>query len=89
LSTVALALERLGAMRIPSSRSHPRRRATVSASDTYPTVFVIVGIVAMSAIFNVPRFFEMRVEYHEELTLQKINDTGVPHLDHGIVTVLN
>ncbi len=55
----------------------------------YPTWIVVLCIVVFSALFNLPRFFELRVVSKRQNILQKINDTGIPHLDYGlIVTVI-
>ena len=42
------------------------------------------GIAAFSTAYNLPRFVELEVSYHNETTLHTINDTGIPQLDYVI-----
>ena len=45
---------------------------------------VFYGIAAFSTAYNLPRFVELEVSYHNETTLHTINDTGIPQLDYVI-----
>ena len=109
-TTVALALERLSAMKVSNPRQQQRFRrrqvlqrgpdgqmeamtttttstATCINAVEYPLLKVVLSILIFSVCFNLPRFFEMRFNLHEESSLRKVNDTGQLHLDHALVTV--
>ena len=48
---------------------------------------VFYGIASFSMAYNLPRFVELEVSYHNETTLHTINNTGVPQLDYVLEIV--
>eukprot|EP00094_Tigriopus_californicus_P003613 TCALIF_03475-PA protein Name:"Protein of unknown function" AED:0.79 eAED:0.79 QI:0/0/0/0.33/0.5/0.66/3/0/214 len=77
-TTVALAVERLGAMKIPNNQS---RRGQLGQ---YPLIGVLSLIICVSVGYNVPRFFDTEIAFHKETTLKRINNTGNPVVDHDV-----
>ena len=75
--------DRAASFAAASAASAPR----VNNGGGYPTAAVFGGVLALSTILNVPRFFEMKVANHKETAVQKINNTGIVHMDYQLVTV--
>ena len=57
--------------------------------DVYPTDPVIGSIVLLSIVYNVPRFFDSTIDYREDYSLARVNDTGNPLVDQQLVKVKN
>ena len=60
---------------------------TINRCDIYPTDPVIGCILLLSLVYNAPRFFEYTIDYREDYSLARINDTGNPLVDQQLVKV--
>ena len=58
-----------------------------NSKSTLNCTQVFYGIASFSMAYNLPRFVELEVSYHNETTLHTINNTGVPQLDYVLEIV--
>jgi hypothetical protein len=55
--------------------------------DIYPTDPVIGIILLFSIVYNSPRFFDSTIDFREDYSLARVNNTGIPMVDQQLVTV--